>query len=59
MAFCATRTSFTGHPSIEAKADDALTSKLDQLVGSGQLFSSPHARAQSFSQEVELFMSLL
>lgn len=36
MAGHATRTSFAGHPSIEAKADDALTFKLDHLMGSGQ-----------------------
>jgi hypothetical protein len=36
MAGCATRTSDAGHPSIEAKADDALTSKLDHLMGAGQ-----------------------
>jgi hypothetical protein len=35
MAGCATRTSFAGHPSIEAKAFDALTSTLDHLMGSG------------------------
>lgn len=36
MAGCATRTSFAGQPSIEAKAHDALTSSLDHLMGSGQ-----------------------
>ena len=37
MAGCATRTSDAGHPSIEAKAGDALTSKLDHLMGAGHM----------------------
>ncbi len=36
MASCATRTSFAGHSGIEAKADDALTSDPDHLMGAGQ-----------------------
>jgi alkylation response protein AidB-like acyl-CoA dehydrogenase len=37
VAGCATRTSFAGHPGIAARADKALTSKLDHLMGSGHL----------------------
>ena len=52
MAGCANPTSDAGNPSIEAKADDALISKLDHPMGAG------HCWAPLLLRETDLLRQL-